>query len=223
MEETASEIHRPLDPGADDRTETGRLEAFSDGVFAVAITLLALGLVIPSVEDAHRAHSLAHALLDQWPAYLAYGLSFLTILVMWVNHHALFRIVRRTDDLFLVLNGFLLLVVTVFPFATLLLATYIRQPIIDDRKMAMVVYSGLSLVLGILFNLMWAYASRGGRLLDPAADPHRVRGTTARYTLGPPLQLAACLLALLSAEVSLAICIAMTVWFIVPARRPPRV
>jgi uncharacterized membrane protein len=204
---------------AADQTETGRLEAFSDGVFSVAITLLVLGLTVPALTDRERlAHGLTAALLSQWPSYLTYVLSFLTILIMWVNHHALFRVVRRTDQSFLILNGLLLLVVTTFPFATAMLAMYLPQPVLADRRAAMVVYSGLSLVLGLLFNLMWAYAARGGRLLDPHTDPHRVRGTTARYAFGPPLQVAACVLAFLSVPASLTVCILMTAWFIIPAR-----
>jgi len=93
----------------DEQAETGRLEAFSDGVFSVAITLLVLGLTVPRIADLHPGHRLAAALLDQWPSYLAYALSFLNVLIMWVNHHALFRIIRRTDHLFLLLNGLLLL------------------------------------------------------------------------------------------------------------------
>ncbi len=198
------------------QAETGRLEAFSDGVFAVAITLLALGLVVPSLDEAGHTHSvgpfhgLAAALLRQWPSYLAYALSFLNVLIMWVNHHALFRIIRRTDHLFLLLNGLLLLVVTVFPFATLLLATYLEQPDVADRKTAQIVYAGLSLVLALAFNQSWRYAARDGLLLDPAADPRQVRGISSQYAFGPPLYLGAVALTFVSAEVSLALCILLS-------------
>ncbi len=121
--------------------ETGRLEAFSDGVIAVAITLLALDLGVPHQEAGHPWHGLLQALADQWPIYLAYLLSFTTILIMWVNHHGLFKVIERVDHLFLLLNGALLLVITLFPFATILLADYIEQP---DKKTAQVVYAGVS-------------------------------------------------------------------------------
>src|SRR5258708_38035098 len=169
--------------GTDAPTETGRLEAFSDGVFAVAITLLALGLAVPSLETSRQANSLATALLMQWPAYLAYALSFLNILIMWVNHHMLFRLIRRTDHLFLLLNGFLLLIITAFPFATELLATYLGQPVEADRRTAQIIYSGLSIVLALAFNGMWTYASRNGRLLGPQADPKLVRAISSQYAV----------------------------------------
>ena len=146
-------------------TETTRLEAFSDSVFAVAITLLALTLVVPRPADLRAGHRLLAALLDQWPTYLAYGLSFLTILIMWINHHALFRLIRRTDHLFLLINGLLLLIITTYPFATNLLATYLRQP--DDKRVAQLIYVGLSLLMAVTFNGMWRYASHDNRLLDP--------------------------------------------------------
>ncbi len=201
----------------DEQAETGRLEAFSDGVFSVAITLLVLGLTVPRIADLHPGHRLAAALLDQWASYLAYALSFLNVLIMWVNHHALFRIIRRTDHLFLLLNGLLLLVVTVFPFATLLLATYLGQPNLDDRKTAQIVYASLSLVLALAFNQSWRYAARDSLLLDPAADPQRIRRISSQYAFGPPLYLVAVALAFFSAEVSLALCILLAVFFALPS------
>jgi len=105
-------------PGA---RETGRVEAFSDGVFAIAVTLLVLDLKVPKPGDL-GGESLLSALARQWPAFLAYLTSFATILVMWVNHHKMFNHIRRTDDRFLFLNGLLLLFVTFVPFPTALVA-----------------------------------------------------------------------------------------------------
>src|ERR1041385_4002556 len=90
-----------------DEKETGRTEAFSDGVFAIAITLLILEIQVPHVEGA----SLVNALAQQWPSYAAYVLSFLVIAVMWVNHHNLFKYIQRTDNVFLFLNSMLLMVI----------------------------------------------------------------------------------------------------------------
>ena len=194
---------------------TSRLEAFSDGVFAVAITLLALGLTVPPVEQAHE-QGLAAALLAQWPVYLAYVLSFLNILIMWINHHRLFQFVRRTDEPFLALNGLLLLVVCCFPFATLLLATYLHQPVQADRTTAAVVYCGLALVLGLIFNALWLYATRGGRLLAVDADAHLVRTTTRQYVLGPPVYFLALVLALWRVELSIGLALLLSIVFLVP-------
>ena len=193
-------------------SETGRLEAFSDGVFAVAITLLALNLGVPSIEKTH-GHGVAQALLEQWPQYLAYVLSFVTILIMWVNHHTIFKLVKRTDHLFLLMNGFLLLIVTAIPFATNLLAEYIQEP---DKKVAQLIYSGLSLLMAIAYNLMWRYASQGDRLLDAGADRRLVESVTKAYRFGPLVYAVAFLLAFVSAEVSLAMCILLAIFFALP-------
>ncbi len=205
---------------AGERADTTRLEAFSDGVFAVAITLLALDLHVPAPDTLPLGldklpHGLVHALLTQWPVYLAYGLSFLTILIMWINHHNLFRLIRRTDHLFLLLNGLLLLSVTTVPFATSLLATYLRQP---DKRAAQVVYSAVSLAMATAFNRMWAYASRDRRLLGPDADERIVRGVTQAYRFGPLIYSATVALALVSAEASLALCILLALFFALPRR-----
>ncbi|GAC1402791.1 MAG: hypothetical protein NVSMB65_19810 [Chloroflexota bacterium] len=197
--------------------ETGRLEAFSDGVFAVAITLLALNLAVPRVEELHRGFGLTDALLHQWPAYLAYVLSFLAILIMWVNHHGLFQLIQRTDRLFLLLNGCLLLIVTAIPFPTALLATYLLRP---ERRVAQIVYSGASLLMALVFNRMWAYASRDGRLLGAQVDRRRVRAITEQYRFGPLLYALAFALAFVSAELSLALCIGLAIFFALPGGAP---
>ncbi|MDQ2741004.1 MAG: TMEM175 family protein, partial [Chloroflexota bacterium] len=100
-----------------------RLLAFSDGVFAIAITLLVLDLHQPTV-----AHGLLGALLQEWPAYLSYALSFLIIGIIWAQHHAMFRSIRRTDHLFLLINVVFLMWIAVLPFPTALLAKYLDSP-----------------------------------------------------------------------------------------------
>jgi uncharacterized membrane protein len=206
--------------------ETTRLEAFSDGVFAVAITLLALNLVVPSIDDAQHAsmghlHGLVAALARQWPSFAAYALSFLTILIMWVNHHSIFRFIRRTDHLFLLLNGLLLLVITAMPFGTNLLAAYLGQsdPHVSgaDRTVAQLVYSGLSLAMATIYNAMWFYAARGDRLLDPDADQHLVHTISRQFRFGPLLYVIAVLAAFVRPELSLALCVLLAVFFALPS------
>src|ERR1044071_3471000 len=96
--------------------ETGRIEAFSDGVFAIAITLLVLDLKVPM--ERHGDRELLTALAQQWPTYLAYVTSFSTILIMWINHHRVFSLIGRADDRLLFYNGLLLLGVSIVPFPT---------------------------------------------------------------------------------------------------------
>src|SRR5262245_58066326 len=102
----------------DEVKETARIEAFSDGVFAIAITLLVLDMKVPGSKDLPADVRLISVLGRQWPTYLAYVTSFLTILIMWVNHHRLFQHIKRTDNPFLMLNGLLLMGVTIVPFPT---------------------------------------------------------------------------------------------------------
>ena len=108
--------------------ETGRIEAFSDGVFAIAVTLLVLELKVPQLAEHAGSGELWSALLSRWPSYAAYLVSFMTILIVWVNHHRLFTIIQRSDSRFLFINGLLLLVVTTIPFPTALLAEFFEKP-----------------------------------------------------------------------------------------------
>jgi uncharacterized membrane protein len=195
--------------------ETGRLEAFSDGVFAIAITLLVLDLKVPHERDLPQGVSLLRALTSQWPAYLAFVTSFLTILVMWINHHRLFQQIKKSDHLFLVLNGLLLMGVTVVPFPTALLAEYIES---GQARVAAAVYCGIYLLIGVLFNLLWRYASAHGRLLGNGYDPAVVRGITEQYRFGPLMYLAALALAFFSPLLSFGLCMLLAIFFALPKR-----
>jgi uncharacterized membrane protein len=195
--------------GAEEK-ETGRLEAFSDGVFAIAMTLLILDVKVPKPVDAASAGGLFAALGRQWPTYLAYLTSFATILVMWVNHHKLFRHIRRSNDAFLFLNGLLLLFVTSVPFPTSLVAEYLERP---DARDASLLYAGTFVAIAIAFNLLWNYASRGGRLLGSRANRVEVDAITRQYRLGPVLYAVAAALAFYSVAASLVLCLLLALFF----------
>jgi uncharacterized membrane protein len=135
---------------------TGRLEAFSDGVFAIAITLLVLDLHVPRSSDSPTGQLLGAALLRQWPAYFAYATSFVTILIMWVNHHHIIARLAKADHTFLFLNGLLLMAVSVVPFPTSIPAEYLQRP---GQTVAAAVYTGTFVVLALVYNLWWHYAT----------------------------------------------------------------
>ena len=196
--------------------ETDRLEAFSDGVFAVAITILVFGITVP--RGLPPGQRLLPALLAQWPAFLAFLTSFATVGIMWINHHALFTHIRRSDHTLLVLNGLLLLGITFVTFPTALVAEYIQH---RDAKTAALVYSGTFVVIAILFNLLWRYAARDNRLLRRDVDRHAVEAITRSYSWGPPMYLFSFVLASISAEGSLILNMAMAVFFALP-RSPNR-
>lgn len=190
------------------------MEAFSDGVFAVAITLLALDIHVPAFKDLPPG-GLGAALLAQWPTLLAYVTSFLSILVMWINHDRLFGHIQRKDHTLLLLNGLLLMVVTLFPFPTALLAAYIEHP---GAKIAAAVYSAFSIVMALCFNLLWHYAADGERLLAPDHDRDRVKRITEQYRFGPFLYLAAFAAAFVSAPLSVGVCLALVIFFALPEK-----
>ncbi|HEX5324225.1 MAG TPA: TMEM175 family protein [Capsulimonadaceae bacterium] len=193
--------------------ETGRVEAFSDGIFAFAITLLVLDLKVPADLDL-RAHSgLIGALRAEWPSFLAYLISFGTILVMWMNHHKLFQIIHKIDQTLLILNGLLLLGVTVSPFTTSLLAEYIERP---DAKIAAAVYSGTFVVIAFFFNILWNYSIKGNRLLREGHDHRQVRKITHLYIVGQVLYLVAFLSDFASVTACVAICAFLTIFFALP-------
>ena len=200
-------------PEAAEASETARIEAFSDGIFAVAATLLVVDLKVP--HGAVGGTGLLHALAAQWPSYLAFVTSFAFIGIMWINHHRLFTLIKRSDDLLLVWNGLLLLGVTFVPFPTAVLAEYIPR---SGNHIAVAVYAGTYTVLAILFNVLWHHASRGGRLLGRHADPHMVDAITRGYRFGPLLYLVSFVLAFISVPASLAMNLALAVYFALPSQ-----
>ncbi|HKD18197.1 MAG TPA: TMEM175 family protein [Thermoanaerobaculia bacterium] len=197
-----------------DEKETGRVEAFSDGVFAIAVTLLVLELRVPHLQDGGAGGSLARALLAQWPSYVALVTSFLTVLVMWTNHHRIFELVRRVNAPFLYANGLLLLVVTVVPFPTAVLAEYFQKP---GATTAAAVYAGTFVLCGVAFQLLWRTAIAGRRLLRSDYSEKRIQEIHRRYWLGVPGYLAATAAAFVSVYLTVGICLALLVVWIAVA------
>lgn len=196
-------------PLQDGEKETGRTEAFSDGVFAIAITLLILEIRVPHVEGETR--NLAALLLEQWPSYAAYILSFLVIAVMWVNHHNMFRYIKRIDNQFLFINSLLLMVITALNFSTALLADYILDP--ANQQVAGMVYAGTGFVIALLFNWLWKHASTNFRLLDRTLDPGLPQAITDQYRFGPLLYVVAFLLMFISVWLGVGLMFALAVFF----------
>ncbi|WP_306323944.1 MULTISPECIES: TMEM175 family protein [unclassified Streptomyces] len=161
-------------------SDSGRLEAFSDGVFAIAITLLILEVKVPHVE---HGESLWSALGHQWPSYAAYVVSFLVIGIIWVNHHQVFSHVVRVDRTLLFLNLLVLMIVAALPWPTALLAEYLREGD-DAAHTAAAVYSLTMVAMSLAFQALWWHLTRSGRLLHPRVDPVGARATRARFALG---------------------------------------
>jgi uncharacterized membrane protein len=157
-----------------------RAEAFSDGVFAVAITLLALELKVPGGEG-----PLAHRLLEIWPAYLAYVVSFLSIGIMWLNHHTLFNHIVRVDRLLLVLNLLLLMFVAAVPFLTEMVGDELGEHMRGgDATTIMVAYGLLMIAMSICFSAIWWYAGHRRGMLDARLETETVRRSIPRFGIG---------------------------------------
>jgi uncharacterized membrane protein len=136
--------------------ETTRVEAFSDGVFAIALTLLILEIKVPDLKDFSTNEKLLTALIGLWPSYFAFILSFCAVLIMWINHHGFFKYLRKIDPAFLFANGFLLLMVTFINFPTAVLARYIDTPAFN---IASAFYCGSMVLISIAYNLLWFSAA----------------------------------------------------------------
>ena len=188
--------------------ERDRLEAFSDGVIAVAITLLALDLVI-----AGPGHgSLISQLGRHWPAFVAYLISFFTIGIIWVNHHDLVKNIAYVDRTLLFLNLVLLLFVVAIPFATSTMAKYLTSDN-QDAHVAMAIYCIAFLGMALSFTGIFSWTLGEGRLLRPIPTAAR-RSAWIRFSIGGIFYLVAIAVAFVSAPIALAIIGAVAVYYI---------
>ena len=158
-----------------DEPGTTRLETFSDGVFAIAATLLVLEFSVTSGDD------LGHALLHIWPSYLAYVTSFLTIGIIWMNHHHTVSLIARTDRTMLFINNLLLLTVAFLPFPTKLVGDYLRG---GGEQAAALAYAATLVAMAILHQVWWQYARRNRRLIADETPDSRAARRRPRVT-GP--------------------------------------
>jgi len=197
--------------------ETGRVEAFSDGVFAIAITLLILEVHVPKGLE---GRGLTDALLTEWPSYAAFLISFFTIGIMWINHHRLFTLIGRVDTWLLVLNMLLLLGVTIVPFPTAFVADYLGHP---GERLAAILYAANGLNIALSFWGLWVYTAssrRRPRLLKIPPESAEVKAINAQYRFGPLFYVAAVGIAFLNAGLCMAYCGALALFFALPPRRP---
>jgi uncharacterized membrane protein len=193
---------------------TARLEAFSDGIFAVAITLLVLDLKVPNLTSVSPA-TLAEALWVRWPNYLTLVLSFATILIMWVYHHNLFKSVKKPEKMLLFSNGFLLLLVTLVPFPTALVGAYLTTP---AASVACATYAGFFVLIDSAYNLLWWVVYRQ----QPEYHLHETRLPRSMIIslLGLPCYLIATVAAFWSPILSLGICGALWIVWAITAPSP---
>jgi uncharacterized membrane protein len=192
------------------KSETARLESFSDGVFAVAITLLVLNLKVPGQAEITGKANLWKLLIAQWPSFLAFFSSFITILIIWLNHHMVFKIVQQNDGNFMLINGLLLLLVTLLPFTTAVLAEHIGH---FGERDAILFYNGFFLMIGGAFQLLWRYATSNNRLLSSECDKKDILRINKQFMVGLFLYVFTFLLSFFMAKISLGLNIFLAVYF----------
>ena len=183
--------------------ETARLETFSDGIFAFAATLLVLNV--------HEAGgSIAHGLVHAWPAYAAYAISFLTIGIIWSNHHTVMAQIGRVDRTFLMINVVFLMVVAFSPFSTHVLASSMR----GGAKAGGVEYGVTFSVMALCYAALWLYAAHDGRLLRDDADPRTVSGITRSFLPGSAMYATATVSSFLSDYLATALFGAIALFYV---------
>jgi uncharacterized membrane protein len=191
----------------------GRLEAFSDGVFAVAITLLVLEIAVPSGDH------LWHQLKEEWPSFAAFFVSFWVIGIIWVNHHGVIDHLKRADRGVLYLNLLVLMTVVFIPFSTALIAEHLKSG--ADEEVAAVVYSGAFLAMGLAFGALWTYITSHRAALGVELSDEEIRRTSVLFLIGNPFYVVALVVAFISPAAVLVIIAAVAVYYMLIGMRSP--
>jgi len=193
---------------------TKRLEAFSDGVFAIAITLLVLELNVPAGDH------LWDQLKDEWPSFAAFFVSFWVIGIIWVNHHGVLDHLARADRGVLYLNLLLLLTVVFIPFPTALLAEHLK-PGEGDETTAAVIYSAAFIAMSFAYGVLWTYITKRKDLLGVELTDEQIRRTSIRFQIGTPFYIVQLAFAFISPAIVLALNAALAVYYMVAGMRSP--
>jgi len=191
--------------------ETTRVEAFSDGVFAIAITLLILEIKVPKI-DMHMTNSeLFTSLLNLWPSYFAFLLSFAAVLIMWINHHGFFKYLKTINSKFLYANGFLLLMVTFIPFPTAVLAEHINSP---AANVSAAFYCGAMVLVSVAYNVLWFTTAYKRALVKDEISDALINKIRNAYWVGFFVYLASFIVSFFYAIAGIVICISFWIFWI---------
>jgi uncharacterized membrane protein len=203
--------------------DTSRIEAFSDGIFAVAITLLALDIGV-DIKDLQALHPLAtttdrelwNAITMEWPKILTYFNSFTAVLLMWMSHHQIFKILRTTSMKLMIINGLLLLIVALVPFPTKTLGEFIGT---GAQKMAIIFYTGYSLIVSAAYVLFILSATTGkNNLLLPDEPPQKIQRIIRELKIGLTLNFSIFILAFFIPVMALVLNFSMWIFWALVSR-----
>jgi uncharacterized membrane protein len=186
-------------------------------VFAIAITLLVLEIRLPPAAEIHAGGGLTAALLRLWPSYVGYAISFLTIGIMWANHHGVVHLIRAADHGLIVWNLLLLMLISFVPFPTAVMAEYLPEPG-RDRTVAVIFYCLTFTGTAVFYNLFWRHAAAGRRLIADHVSDAQVAAVTRAYRWGTVIYPLAAASALISVWIALVIVSALDLFYMLPQR-----
>jgi uncharacterized membrane protein len=195
--------------------DVSRICALSDGIFAVAMTLLIIDLRVPELASKPTMGELARHVLALWPHFAAYAVSFSIVGLYWVSHNLLFDLIRRSDRGLMWINLFFLLFVVVLPFSTALLGQY------SDNRFAVLFYGGNLMLVGLTLQTLWTYATTRHRLVDASLDAATIRLGTVRLMAVPAFAAVCLLVTLVTLPIGMALYVALLVVYSWPAKWTP--
>ena len=190
--------------------ETVRMEGFSDGIFAIAITLLVLDLHVPDKETLTSGTAIINYLKSQWPAYLAFSISFFSIFIMWVNHHKIFKQIYSRNTAVTFANGLILFFVTAVSYPTALLARFFDTP---SAYIVVAIYTGLFILINLSYILLWHLATKDKSLLRPDITNSAIKKIKMTYWYGLPIYIIAFVLSFQFPGIALCICTSLWVFW----------
>ncbi|WP_330746102.1 TMEM175 family protein [Chryseobacterium sp. CP-77] len=190
--------------------ETLRIEGFSDGVFAIAVTLLVLDLHFPEENSIQNGNDLLIFLKNQWPAFLAFILSFFSIFIMWVNHHKIFKQIYSRNSAIMFANGLILFLVSAVSYPTALLARYFDG---GASSVVVALYTGIFVLINLAYNLLWFLATRNKKLLRPGITDTAIKKIHNNYLYGLPIYVIALILSFWIPALSLLIILGLWIFW----------
>jgi len=196
--------------------ETARIEAFSDGVFAISVTLLVLELHVPEFKTGIDPNVLLNELKSQWPAYIAFIISFFSIFIVWVNHHKVFKQIYKRNTGVMFANGVILFLISLVSFPSALLTRFYDSP---SKQLTVSIYTGLFVLINLAFNFLWQQASRDKDLLRPGISEMAITEIRNNYLYGFPTYLAAFALSFYQPDAALVICIVLWCFWAVSSKK----
>lgn len=196
--------------------ETARIEAFSDGVFAIAITLLVLELHVPEIDLGQNPVKLMASFFSEWPSYLAFTISFFSIFIIWVNHHKVFKQIYKRNTGIMFANGLILFLVSIVSYSSALLSRFYASP---SKQLVVTLYTALFVAVNLAFNLLWQQAAKHPELLRPDINEAAIRQLSKNYLYGFPTYLTAFAVSFFYPETALMICILLWIFWALSSKK----